>query len=77
MFLYDGLQDNDLQKLAAEGDSNAEEELVSRYMRLVRVCARPLFLAGGYFESMLTKDKYNCSVYFLFSLARTCSSGDF
>ena len=53
MILYTGLQDNDLQKLAAEGDSNAEEELVSRYMRLVRVCARPLFLAGGESEECL------------------------
>lgn len=58
MFLYDGLQDNDLQKLAAEGDSNAEEELVSRYMRLVRVCARPLFLAGGESEDLIQEGMF-------------------
>lgn len=47
MNIYTDLEDNALQKLAVNGDSYAEEELVSRYMRLVRVCARPLFLAGG------------------------------
>ena len=58
MFLYAGLQDNDLQKLAAEGDSNAEEELVSRYMRLVRVCSRPLFLAGGESEDLIQEGMF-------------------
>ena len=53
MIEYDSLEDNALQKLAAEGDSNAEEELVSRYMRLVRICARPLFLAGGESEDLI------------------------
>ena len=46
-------QDQDYQKLsdealcmqAASGDPLAEETLVIRYNRLVRVCARPLFLA--------------------------------
>ena len=32
---------------AAAGDRVAEERLVIRYNRLVRVCARPYFLAGG------------------------------
>jgi len=41
---YDDIQ---LQQCAVRGDRAAEEELVSRYTRLVRVCARPLFLAGG------------------------------
>ena len=31
----------------ASGDRIAEEMLVMRYNRLVRVCARPYFLAGG------------------------------
>ena len=30
----------------AAGNRAAEETLVLRYARLVRVCARPLFLAG-------------------------------
>ena len=39
--------DEALCALAAGGDPQAETELVQRYGRLVRVCARPLFLAGG------------------------------
>jgi len=37
----------DLAKRAACGDKAAEEALISGYSRLVRVCARPYFLAGG------------------------------
>ena len=39
--------DADLCLLAARGDTAAEEELIQKYSRLVRVCARPYFLAGG------------------------------
>ena len=39
--------DEALCSLAASGDRIAEEALVMRYNRLVRVCARPYFLAGG------------------------------
>lgn len=46
------LQDNELQRLAASGDRAAEELLAGRYMQLVRVCARPLFLAGGDSEDL-------------------------
>ena len=53
MIEYAELEDSALQKLAADGDSYAEEELVSRYMRLVRICARPLFLAGGESEDLI------------------------
>lgn len=38
---------------AARGDSQAETELVRRYGRLVRACARPLFLAGGDSEDLI------------------------
>ena len=34
------------------GTPPAEEELVRRYGRLVRACARPLFLAGGDSEDL-------------------------
>ena len=44
---YDRSPDEQLCRLAAQGDSQAEELLVSRYARLVRACARPLFLAGA------------------------------
>ena len=39
--------DIDLWRLASNGDAGAEEELIERYGRMVRVCARPYFLAGG------------------------------
>lgn len=38
---------------AAGGDPRAETELVQRYGRLVRACARPLFLAGGDSEDLI------------------------
>lgn len=38
---------------AAGGDRAAEECLVTRYNRLVRVCARPYFLAGGDSEDLI------------------------
>ena len=38
---------------AASGDRAAEETLVLRYSRLVRVCARPFFLAGGDSEDLI------------------------
>ena len=38
---------------AAAGDRVAEEQLVIRYNRLVRVCARPYFLAGGDSEDLI------------------------
>ena len=44
--------DESLCRLAASGDPLAETELVGRYTRLVRVCARPLFLAGGDSEDL-------------------------
>lgn len=47
------LSDIELQALAVAGDREAEEELASRYMRLVRACARPLFLAGGDSEDLI------------------------
>jgi len=37
----------DLANKAANGDTAAEETLVSGYSRLVRACARPYFLAGA------------------------------
>ena len=45
--------DEALWSLAASGDRIAEEALVMRYNRLVRVCARPYFLAGGDSEDLI------------------------
>ncbi len=42
-----------LCRSAAEGDRAAEEELVKRYLRTARVCARPYFLAGGDSEDLI------------------------
>ena len=50
---YISLSDNELQSLAVEGDSAAENQLAIRYRRLVRVCARPYFLAGGDSEDLI------------------------
>ena len=45
--------DEELCIQAIAGDSAAEEMLVLRYSRLVRVCARPFFLAGGDSEDLI------------------------
>lgn len=49
------LQQSDelLCSLAAAGDREAEECLATRYRRLVRVCTRPYFLAGGDSEDLI------------------------
>lgn len=47
------LTDEELCTLAASGDRIAEETLVMRYNRLVRICARPYFLAGGDSEDLI------------------------
>lgn len=44
---YEAFSDEKLCELARDYDQNAEEVLVSRYTRLVRQLARPLYLAGG------------------------------
>ena len=44
---YEALSDERLCELAHDGDSHAEEILVTRYSRLVRKLARPYYLAGG------------------------------
>ena len=47
------LTDEELQALAAERKTDAEEALAERYVRLVRVCARPFFLHGGDSEDLI------------------------
>ena len=58
MFDYAGFSDAQLQRLAAAGDRVAEEELVKRYMQLVRACSRPLFLAGGDSEDLIQEGMF-------------------
>ena len=45
--------DESLCAQAAAGDRTAEETLVHRHTRLVRMCARPFFLAGGDSEDLI------------------------
>ena len=47
------LTDEALCLQAASGDRIAEETLVMRYHRLVRICSRPYFLAGGDSEDLI------------------------
>lgn len=49
---YALLTDAELHALVFERDIQAENELVLRYSRLVRVCARPFFLVGGDSEDL-------------------------
>lgn len=50
---YHFLTDDALCSIAAAGDRMAEEVLVVRHNRLVRICCRPLFLVGGDSEDLL------------------------
>ncbi len=52
------LEDRKLQALAVEGDRLAEEALAERYLRLVKACARPLFLAGGDCEDLIQEGTF-------------------
>lgn len=47
------MEDGTLCRLVAEGSREAEEVLVTRYNRLVRICARPFFLVGGDSEDLI------------------------
>ena len=51
--LYAEHSDAELAHLAKSGDRAAEEALVLRFGRLVRACARPLFLMGGDSEDLV------------------------
>lgn len=44
--------DEQLQQMAVSGSAGAEDALAARYSQLVRVCARPYFLAGGDSEDL-------------------------
>lgn len=53
MLENDKYTDAELISFSREGNAVAEEALASRYAQLVRVCARPFFLAGGDSEDLL------------------------
>ena len=50
--------DEQLCAMAAAGDREAEELLVTRYYGMVRECARPLFLAGGDGEDLIQEGMF-------------------
>lgn len=50
---HSGIPDEHLCALVATGDKAAEESMVLRYARLVRICARPYFLVGGDSEDLI------------------------
>ncbi len=50
--------DEQLCTMAAAGDREAEELLVTRYYGAVRACARPLFLAGGDGEDLIQEGMF-------------------
>ena len=58
MMDYAELDDIALQSLAVAGDRDAEEVLAERYLRLVRICARPLFLVGGDSEDLIQEGTF-------------------
>ncbi|MCC8122579.1 MAG: sigma-70 family RNA polymerase sigma factor [Oscillospiraceae bacterium] len=47
------LSDEELCTMSAAGDACAEEALVMRYSRLVRICSRLYYLAGGDGEDLI------------------------
>ena len=55
---YSLYRDEELCTLASSGDRVAEEILVTRYNRLVRICARPFFLAGGDSEDLIQEGMF-------------------
>ena len=55
---YDPNSDEMLCSLAVSGDRIAEEVLVMRYNRLVRICARPFFLVGGDSEDLIQEGMF-------------------
>lgn len=50
---HNWIPDELLCRQVVQGDRPAEEMLVTRYSRMVRACARPLFLAGGDSEDLI------------------------
>ena len=47
------ISDFELWQAAAGGDRLSEELLIKKYNRLVKICSRPFFLAGGDSEDLI------------------------
>ncbi len=50
---FESYSDEELCALSQQGQATAEEELVNRYHRSVRMISRPYFLAGGDTEDLI------------------------
>ena len=55
---YANYTDQQLLQRLESGDRIAVEVLAERYMRLVRMCARPLFLTGGDAEDLIQEGTF-------------------
>ncbi len=55
---YSHLNDNELLCMVKTGDKAAEEQLALRYTRLVKICSRPFFLAGGDGEDLIQEGMF-------------------
>ncbi len=64
------MRDEELQALAAAGDSGAEETLIRNYYRVIRSMVRPYFLVGGDSEDLLQEGMLG-----LLSAIRTYDAG--
>ena len=67
---FNRITDERLCALAMAGERSAEEALVLRHTRLVRMCARPFFLAGGDSEDLIQEGMLG-----LFKAVRDYDSG--
>ena len=54
----EAMSDEALWERISKGDNAAEEELIRRYTRIVRMLARPLFLVGGDNEDLLQEGMF-------------------
>lgn len=53
MLFSEPVSDEKLCRMAQQGDGTAAEDLVKRYTRLVKTCARPYFLVGADAEDLI------------------------
>ncbi len=58
MIDFSSFTDLQLRQMAAEGEREAEEALVGRYLQLVRAIARPFFLVGGDSEDLIQEGMF-------------------
>lgn len=68
--LYSDASDEALLRSLRSGDSGAQDALIRRYTRVVRICARPFFLSGGDSEDLIQEGMLG-----LLSAIRTYDSG--